>query len=64
MKAKKARAASRNNSSLLADFARSLGSTLGAVAAKTEELSKPAQKRRTSRKPATRAQSKQKRSKA
>jgi hypothetical protein len=47
---------SKNDDSLLFNLARTIGSTLGTVAAKADDmLSKPTRRRRASRKPRSRA---------
>jgi hypothetical protein len=55
---------SKKDRSLLVNFARTIGSTLGTVAAKTEVLSKPARRRTVSRKSGSKANKTRKKNRA
>ena len=64
METKRISKSTKKGDSLLVSFARTIGSTLGTVAAKTNELSKPARRRTVSAKSGSKANKTRKKNKA
>jgi hypothetical protein len=64
MKTKRADTTDKKNEGILASFARTIGSTIGNVAANTDVFSKPARRRTSSRKSGLKSRKARKRNRA